>query len=89
MNFADIKAADIGGDAADAIMSMSDEETQNDLKNDVGKGEKHPLPPTENKNISIDEMAEFEVRFKNAQMSLKFSKAEEACSEHTKLLIIS
>lgn len=43
----------------------------------------------ENKNISYTEQAEFEVRFKNVQMNLSFSKPEEQCSKDTTLLIIS
>ena len=44
---------------------------------------------TENKNISNDGMAEFQVLFKNVKMNLTFSKAEEECSKNVKLLIIS
>ena len=44
---------------------------------------------TENKNISNDGMAEFQVLFKNVKINLTFSKAEEECSKDVKLLIIS
>ena len=60
----------------------------NDLTNESNRREKLSYS-LENKNISYTEQAEFEVRFKNVQMNLSFSKPEEQCSKDTTLLIIS